>query len=499
MKKLISFILCIGITVCILAGCKQEETVEQPTGDETETAGPVSYLDELGTKNFNKATFRVLDANDHAYMHVNYATSETKSDSVINETLYERDIFLIERYNLADIEYTSSDSAQAGCETIRQQISGNMLEYDMIISTAIGDSGNGGGTLASLSVQGYLQNLNSLDYLSLDSAWWSRLLYQNLTLNGCLYFTTGDIAPSVYQAPSAMFVNMDLLEQYYPDLDIFALVDNYEWTVEKLLTLAEGLTRDVNEDNRMIAVDDFFGIAIQKSALTVKNFIYGTGLTLASNDGETLSINYSNELVSNLQNRLKTLFPEGYQYDKVSGDKAVQQQLVITNTFMGSKALFLPHMLESAMYHLRSMEDDYGILPFPLGNERQSQYFSLINNWCTCFVAIPARVADNRMDMTAFMMEATSAYSYEVLRPLVYEKVLKLQRAKDPQSSKMVDVILDGIVLDFATLYNIGDLDQMVYDTMFKESSWQGLQIASKGKINQAISDIVNAHSNKAS
>ena len=496
MKKIIALILLIATLACALVGCKEEQNNEVPDGAETSVSG--SYLDELGAKNFNKETFRVLDANDHAYMHVNFATLETKNDSVINETLYERDAYLIERYNLSDIEYFSSDSAGVGCELIRNQISGNMLEYDMIISTAIGDNGESSGTLASLSIQGYLQNLNSLEYLSLNSAWWSRLIYQNLTLNGCLYFTTGDIAPSVYQSPAAMFVNMDLLEQYYPDLDIFALVENYEWTLEKLLTLSEGISRDVNEDNQMTAVDDFFGITAQKSALPIKNFLYGTGLTLASNNGESLSVNYSNELVSNLLGTLKTIYPEGYSYGG-TGSKAEQQQLVITSTFMEGRALFLQHMLESAMYHLRSMENDYGILPFPLGDEQQRQYYSLINNWCTCFVAVPIQIDQDRMDMVSFMMEATSAYSYEVLRPLVYEQVLKLQRARDPQSSKMVDVILDGIILDFATVYNIGDVDTMIYNTMYKDTGWQSQQIGSKGEINKSLRDILNAHSTKTS
>lgn len=493
MKKIVALILLIAMLACTLVGCKDETPADQ--SNEVET-GSSSYLDELGAKNFNKETFRVLDANDHAYMHVNFATQETKGDSVINETLYERDAYLIERYNLAEIEYFSSDSASVGCQQVRTQVNSNMLQYDMIISTAIGgDGGEGSGTLASLALQGYLQNLNDLNYLSLNSAWWSRLIQQNLTLNGCLYFTTGDIAPSVYQSPAAMFVNMDLLEQYYPDLDIFALVENYEWTLEQLLTLSEGLSRDVNEDNLMTAIHDFYGIVPQKSALTVKNFLYGVGMTLASNNGDTLSVNYSNELVSGFLDELKVLCPSNYSYTGVGGgNKAEEQQLVITSTFMENRALFLPHMLESAMYHLRSMEADYGILPFPLNNEQQRQYYSLINNWCTCFVAVPVQVAENRMDMTSFMMEATSSYSYEVLRPLVYERVLKLQRARDPKSSKMVDVILDGITLDFATVYNIGDVDDMIYQTMYKEGSWSGQQITNRGPINKSISDILKAH-----
>ena len=92
-------------------------------------------------------------------------------------------------------------------------------------------------------------------------------------------------------------------------------------------------------------------------------------------------------------------------------------------------------------------------------DESQKAYYSLINNWTDCFVAVPARVGENRIEMISFMMEAMAAYSNENLRPLVYETVLKTQRAKDPDSSRMVDVILNGICIDFAAFPVIDALD----------------------------------------
>lgn len=107
---------------------------------------------------------------------------------------------------------------------------------------------------------------------------------------------------------------------------------------------------------------------------------------------------------------------------------------------------------------------------------------------------IPVNLSESQFEMTSFVMEAAAAYSYEKMRPLVYETVLKTQRARDPQSSKMVDVILDGIVLDFAAIYNIGDVDAMLEDAVFDGRSWNALQISAKGPIGKALTQINQAH-----
>lgn len=426
-------------------------------------------------------------------MHVNYATEETQDASSINKELYERDLYLLEHYGLTDIAYTPADSANAGCETLNIQISSGSVVYDMVISTAVGSDITGGSTLASLAVQNMLYDLNSMNYLSLDQEWWSPLLYKNLVFNDRLFFTTGDIAPSVYQAPSAFFVNMDLLRNYLPDVNIFGLVDSYEWTFDKLNELTKGLSDDLNDDGAMTAYDDFFGVALQRNSLVLENFIYASGLTLIEKKDEGLKDNYASLLLDDLLSKVSDLYPASFSYGG-TGTASQRQQYVITKAFMENNALFLGHQLESAMTHLRSMERDYAIIPYPMQDESQKAYYSLINNWTDCFVAVPARVGENRIEMISFMMEAMAAYSNENLRPLVYETVLKTQRAKDPDSSRMVDVILNGICIDFATVYNIGGIGDMLYNATFNSTSLVAQRLANINLINGAIQDIIAAH-----
>lgn len=498
MKRFLIAFLAAVMLLGVFSSCgngnkNKDETSETAGGAETD---PVenSRLQELGTKNFSGTEFKILDANDYPSMHINYATEETQYASSINEELYGRDMYLIECFQLADIVYTPADNAKAGCDTLRTQITAGTVEYDMVISTAVGSNDSTGSTLAALAVQSMLCDINSMDYLSLDKEWWSPLVYQNLLLNDRLFFTTGDIAPSVYQAPSAFFVNMNLLGSNFPDVDIFDLVDSYQWTFGKLEELTKEQSDDVNEDGVMTANDDFFGVVLQKNKLTLENFVYASGLTLVKKTEEGLKDNYASQLLDDLLTDIANLYPNSFTYGG-TGTASERQQYVITKAFMGNKAIFLGHELESAMSHLRSMESDYAIIPYPMKDESQEAYYSLINNWTDCFVAVPARVDESRLDMISFMMEAMAAYSHKNLRPLVYETVLKTQRAKDPDSSRMVDVILDGICIDFATVYDIGGIGSMLQNATFNSSSLPGQRLGNINLINSDIKDIIEAHS----
>ena len=495
MKKTIAVILALTMLLFVLVSCKtgtgsnidNSNTVETSEGDR---------LTELGSRDYDGKVFKVLDANDYPEMHVNYATAETKGDSNINGALYNRDVQLTVDYNLGGIEYYSMTRAAKGIDSLRTQTLANAVEYDMVISTAVGATalGASGGTLAALAVQGMLRNLNEMEYLSLDKEWWSPLIYKNMTLNGRLYFTTGDIAPSLYQAPAAMYVNMDLFEQYHNGTDIFKIVEDGEWTLEKLRQLTAEISQDTNDDNVMNASEDFFGIVIAQNGLAVQNFVIGSGSSFSKVDNNTLTMDLKSQALGNVIEEIAKLYPSiSFEYGG-SGSPSEKQQNIINVTFKSGNAIFLAHQLEAAMFHLRDMEGDYAIVPYPMTEKEQGQYYSQVNHWCDCFVAVSSAVDNERIEFVSFMMEAMAAYSNKHLRPFIYETVLKYQRVNDEQSSAMVDVIMDGIVIDYAVVHDIADLAEMVLKAAIDETPLNVQAMVKKNVITSAINEIMKAH-----
>lgn len=491
MKKILALILALLMLASVLVSCKKDETDNTGTAN-TNQVGETGRLAELGSRDFGGETFTVLDANDYPDMHVNYSTEETRNSSNITLALYERDIVLKELYNLNEIKYVSMTKAANGCDAIRTNVLAGDHVYDMVTSTAVGAGSIG--TLATLAVQGMLRNLNEINYLSLDKEWWSPLIYENMLLNDKLFFTTGDINPSMYQAPAAMYVNMDLFNQYHDGTDIFKIVEDGEWTLEQLYTFSANISQDLNEDNIMNTNDDFFGIALTKTGLTMEEFVIGSGVTFSKVENNDLTMDLKSETLGNAIDTVKIFYPQlKYEYGG-SGNDSERQQNVINVAFKNGKAVFLAHLLEAAMFHLRDMEGDYAVLPIPKADKTQENYLSLLNNWCDCFVSVPNSVPNDRLEFVGFMMEAMAAYSNENLRPFIYESVLKTQRVNDPQSSAMIDVIMDGVVIDYAIIYDVGGLSSMVVKAVLEDIPLSTQVITQKGAINKSIKDIKTAH-----
>ena len=495
MKKTIAILLAFVTLLSVLVSCKKNTNTNTPSN--TARFDENNRLSELGSRDFEGKSFRILDANDYPEMHVNYATEETRSNSTINGELFARDLWLMANYNV-DIEYYPKTKAVEGIDAIRVQTAAGVVDYDMVISTAVGPTavGASGGTLASLALQGLLRNLNEVEYLSLDKEWWSPLIYKNMLLNDKIFFTTGDIAPSLYQAPAAMYVNMDLFQEYHQDVDIFQIVEDGEWTFEKLFALTAELSRDTNGDSIMNASEDFFGIVLAKNGLAVQNFVIGAGESFSKIENNVLTMDLQSETLGNVIEKTSKIYPTMSFVYGGNGNPGEDQQRVINVTFKGGKAVFLAHQLEAAMFHLREMQDDYAVIPYPKADADQGQYLSLVNNWCDCFVAVPNAVADDRMDFVGFMMEAMAAYSNKELRPLIYETVLKIQRVNDAQSSKMIDVIMDGSVIDYAIIYDIAGLQDMALrSAATEEKTPLNVQaITKKSVISSAIKEIMEAH-----
>ncbi|MBR4013810.1 MAG: hypothetical protein IKJ00_05890 [Clostridia bacterium] len=200
--------------------------------------------------------------------------------------------------------------------------------------------------------------------------------------------------------------------------------------------------------------------------------------------------NLKSETVGNLIEDIKRLFP-GMKYTYGDGG---DQQNVIDYAFKGGKSIFLAHQLECAMFHLRDMEGDYAIIPYPKADTDQKQYISNINHWCDCFVSVPLSVSDERAEFVGFMMEAMAAYSRDNLYPFIYGSVLKYQRVNDPQSSAMIDVIMDGIVIDYAVCFDIGGLALMAHKAVMNDVPLSSSAIGASGTIKSSIKQILAAH-----
>jgi hypothetical protein len=446
-------IICLTFTACSLNSANLNEDNESATdisGDENaaEDTTEVSYYETLGERNFNGDTFTILDANDHTDFFINFSVEDALTGEPINDALYERDKSIEERYGV-DIAYIQITNGRNGCETLQKSVLAGDNEYDMIVSELLG------GALDAISTQNVLYNLMDAPYLSLQSPWWSSLVYNNMQFNNKLYYIGGDIfLPSYSQGPAAMMFNKKLLDDYGINENLYSMVFEGKWTIDVLERLTKDTNQDLNQDGKMIAADDFYGLIYQNNTVTAGFWAAGLGVKFSTVADNTINIDLTSPDSLSKIDKLTNML-EKPVYDN--------QMDIIDITFSGGKALFLAHCLNTPQMFLRDMEDDYGILPMPKYDEIQESYANFINAWVSGFVAIPQN-AD--IEKSAFLTGAMGYAGYEILRRPVYDITLKAKGARDEESEQMLDIIIETAYMDINSVYNFGGSCDIIRDVI---------------------------------
>lgn len=419
------------------------------TADNTPDTETSDRIAELGEKNFDGATFTILDT--HGDINVNIPDESLEGD-VVNDSVARRNMQIEETYNIV-FAYPESNSNEK-CQTLRNSVLASLDEYDMLFShipTAMGP----------LATEGLLADLCQMDQLSLDKNWWSTLVYENCRLDGIMYYTTGDISPISYRAPGCLYANSDLMEQYNISKDeIYDAVEDGKWTLDMLQEITGELDVDVNNDGKLVIADDFFGLLNEDNGLTAACFMVAAGVNMSSIDENgDLVVDLNNEKTITVIEKLSQVLSKVPRND--SND--------LHNAFKADRTIFLMHYASSGYTRYRDLESDYIMLPLPKWDELQENYRSLVNTWCNAFVCVPV-TADT--DRAGFIMEVMAYWGRQMVRPDAYEKAVKIKGTRNLRDSAMLDIIYDSIYLDFNSIMEFGGTLNLAAESIFRDASW---------------------------
>ena len=408
----------------------------------TETAAPqLDRLEELGERDLEGWGYTVLDSNPNYAMHINIP-GETQTGEIINDTLWTRDAAIEERYNVK-INYLQETSR--GASILKSSVLAGDADFNLVFAT--------GGELRNHATAGLLANMMDMEHLSLDQKWWSSLMYDNLRLKDTMYFTTGDINPTMYQIAACMFVNTKLVDDYDINCDFVKEVHNGTWTWDLVGELSRGINQDLNEDGKWAYKDDLFGCigCFSTYLMPACDVEYCT----VTDGGSNLALTAVSEQTVAIVDKLRGVF-EPTNPKSVGSDFA-------DSAFKEDRALFLTVITECAVVHLRDMESDYLILPVAKFDETQEGYRTGVNIWATAFVGVPKTADDEK---TGFVTEALAAWSHTNMRPIAFDLTYKAKTVRDERSIEMLDIVFDNLYLSFADVYDFGGISSVFWDIL---------------------------------
>jgi hypothetical protein len=105
-------------------------------------------------------------------------------------------------------------------------------------------------TGSALAVEGLYYNVLDLPHVNLDQPWWNKSIVNEVTLFDTLYYLAGDIAITEVAGGVCFFFNKDLFTELYQtqNIDLYTMVEEQKWTIDKLHELVAGAWVDENSD-----------------------------------------------------------------------------------------------------------------------------------------------------------------------------------------------------------------------------------------------------------
>lgn len=470
-KKILAALLAVLLATasCGTQSDTNKETTAGNSDDTTTVETEKNVYDELEAKNYGGRTFTILDSNQAPSQDVNIPGDSMNGD-VVNDALYQRGMDVSDRFGV-NIEYVQMTPAE-GSAAMKNSVLAGDSDYQLMIAQIKG------GNLGTLATDGVLANLCDVPGLSLDQKWWSSLMYENLKLNDTMYFTSGDISPTMYTMPAAIYLNKKLLDDYGITTDYYQMVRDGKWTIDELTALAKDRDIDMNDDGVMHANDDFFGFAHQSNSTTMSFLIVGCGINLSDNVDGKIEINLDSEYAFEV-------------YDKISALKRVikfdNQDDIQGKAFFDDRAIAVLHLVSSTK-DFRNMKSDFSVLPVPKYDEKQENYHSLCNPWSDAFIGIPIN-AD--YEFVGTVTEALARYSYVNVRPKVLDLNLQQKGLRDTESIEMLNIIYDTAYLDFNICYVFGGLLDQVADALINDKAIASVVASNISKAESAAADLV--------
>ncbi len=448
MKKTVSLILLLCMLLTTLAACG--ESAEPANETEASTTAPVAVetfdptKDEYGRDivessipegtNFENAELTLLHRDMHGTLDFTYEFyADGENGDLINDNIYLRNR---ETEESIGVKLNFQDTSEGEFPNLlKRSINAQDGAYDMAAFYSYFG--------VSWALEGYYYNLLDLEYIDFDKPWWNADFANELTLNNQLYFAVGDMALSTIDRVYALFFNKKLAAEYFPETNLYDVVNEGKWTADMFTSLIKDTYQDLN-GNSDADEDDFYGWIAPAASIPIDGIQVGFDIPVTETNsdgipqyvygGERSATGYS-KLYEMFTNN-KDIYPGKYDMDSIN---------LAIEKFVNGTSVFLIDLFCTTT-QLRNMDDDYGVLPLFKLDEIQAEYCTTSDDVAS-FVSIISSCRNP--DAAAAAMEKMSETSYKYVTPAYFEVALKTKYARGDEDSAMYDLIIAGRKYNF--------------------------------------------------
>lgn len=438
MKKILCALLA-GLMLLSVCACGQTNENPDDTSAGTKpvvTEGETEELLEIPDTKYNNIELTFLTRDAAEWSTLDIYTEDVFTDN-ISEAVYTRNEIIRDRYGVIIKEIKTKNTVS----DVQREVQGQSGDFQAIVSQ-LSDA-------CSLVANGNLVDLNNKDkceYLDFTKSWWDSKMAEDMSIDDHLYFATGDLLTADNDGTFAILFNKKLAENaQLPDL--YELVANQGWTMDKMYEFEQTVISDVDGDGKLAYDTDICGFAFTGD--TPYCMLYAGGVTVVNKD-EDGAITYclDVERTTNITEKVQKILSKDLSVDMNAPGGSVVE--VGQKTFGEGHCLFFGECLQ-CVTRMRGYDVDFGILPYPKYDDAQKNYCSMMHT-VGAVVSVP-RSVDADLEMVTTMIEAMAYHAVPTLTEQYYEINLKTRDSKDEQSGPMIDMILANRIYDLAYAY----------------------------------------------
>ncbi len=462
MKRVLSILLALallcGVFVFASCGDKGGTTTTEPTteglgpgegteGTTTQTDMPEpGEVEDYGLKplagyenvNFGGKIFTfqaVLDNADWNCYEIAVA-DEDASDS-LSMAIIRRNDTMMELYNCGIEQVASSEGILANDFATEQcHIDITATQYNI-----------------SVKADGNYYNFN--DLVTLSNPWWDQGFVNDVMVDGYLYGILGDFSLTSFDATWVMFYNKEVLDQNEKlrGTDLYALVENNEWTIDKFTELVQKAKQDDGDQVMSTGTADIYGLV--SSTFGIRGLYFGAGASYVTKTedaaGNTSFTHGFNDNASLVAQAVIDIYAD----DAVT----IAAYTTVGSQLTNGLTLFAPETLDKARNWSDAGLKNFGIVPHPVYSAEQLStvgYKHNVDNHLIYYV-VPTTL-NYDLSIISNFLELWGFHS----RYIVYPEFLNLYKynwTNSEEDAEMIDIIMNSRTFDLGYQFGWGGVD----------------------------------------
>ncbi|MBE6651902.1 MAG: hypothetical protein E7610_00635 [Ruminococcaceae bacterium] len=449
-NRILTSLLAALLLTGALTACANGEDTPAETKDSGQSTSSVEGETELTDNlpdnlDYGGDEISIISRYQEGWTSGEIAVESLRSEPV-NDAVYERNKAVEERLSVTinSIEDNNSDYS-AVPNKVALAVNAGTHEYDIMAAACL--------TSTDQALRGIFVNLMNTEYLDLTKPWWTQGINEVLEYRNSLYLTTGSMLLSVYRFSFVTVFNQSLFTNAEQPF-LYKYVEDGTWTLDKQIELVPLFHKDDGNGNQD-RDGDVYGL-ISSNVLSIDPYWSSCKVDIVQKDADgDFTLVFDSGKLHDVAEKLIELYHHT--------DNAVlclpkrtwdAEQDEIRDMFSkGYAAMATLRVLELENASVRNMEDQFGVVPMPKYNQAQDRYYTYLHDQFTV-IGIPTTISGDRLEEVSAVLEAMGSASYTIVKPVYYEETLRTKIAQDPQSSEMMELVIDSIHVDAGILYN---------------------------------------------